>query len=82
MLCTICNDDIYENDEIKCSKCKIYLHFGCAGQREGNFRKLSQKAKKNWSCLKCKSSFAVNEIPIITTPQKIQRVFLAQKKYF
>lgn len=56
----------------QCSKFKIYLYFESAGQIEANFSKLSQKAKENWQCLKCKSSFAVNETPIGTTPKKIQ----------
>lgn len=46
VLCSICNDEIFDSDEIKCSKCKMYLHFICAGQREANFRKMSQKVKK------------------------------------
>lgn len=67
LLCGICNEEIFENDDIKCTKCKVFLHFGCAGQREANFRKMSQKAIENWSCLKCKNIIAGNELSIATT---------------
>lgn len=67
LLCTICNEEIFENDEIKCSKCKLYLHFGCAGQREVIFRKMTQKALDSWACLKCKNINARNEMTIATT---------------
>jgi len=54
MLCTICNDDIYEVDELNCSSCNGFLHFGCASLRESAFRKMSKNAKQKWSCSKCK----------------------------
>lgn len=40
-VCAVCNDEIYDSEEIKCSNCKIFLHFACAGLRESNFRKMS-----------------------------------------
>lgn len=54
MLCTICNDDIYEEDELNCSNCNGFLHFGCATLRESAFRKMSKIAKQKWCCSKCK----------------------------
>jgi len=63
MLCNICNDD-----EIKCSTCNGFHHFGCVALRETAFRKMSKSAKQNWCCIKCKN--AVNDsnskTPIIT----------------
>lgn len=53
MLCTICND-IYEEDELNCSICNGFLHFGCASLRKSVFRKMSKNAKQKWSCSKCK----------------------------
>lgn len=54
MLCTTCNDDIYEDDELKCSTCNGYFHFGCVQLRETTFRKMSKITKQKWSCVKCK----------------------------
>lgn len=55
-MCVICNDDIFEGDNINCSKCKAVLHFGCAALRESAFRNMSKTAKQNWCCGKCKSN--------------------------
>lgn len=54
MLCNVCNDDIYEEDELKCSTCNEFFHFGCAVLRESSFRKMSKTAKQKWCCAKCK----------------------------
>lgn len=54
MICDICNDDIYEEDELNCSSCNGYIHFGCAALRESAFRKMSKSAKQKWCCSKCK----------------------------
>lgn len=54
MLCNTCNIDIYENDELKCSTCNGYFHFGCVQLREATFRKMSKNTKQKWSCVKCK----------------------------
>jgi len=51
LLCAICSDEIFENDEVKCTKCNLFLHFGWPGQKEVNFRKMSQKVI-DMSCLK------------------------------
>lgn len=55
MLCLVCNEDIFQWDDIKCLKCKKYLHFSCGGMRETNFRKLAGANKEKWCCAKCKS---------------------------
>lgn len=60
MLCAVCNDDIFENDDIKCSKCIEYFHFSCAGMREVNFRKLAKLNKDRWCCGKCKTTTVSN----------------------
>lgn len=56
MLCGTCNDDVFEGDNINCSKCNAILHFGCAALRESAFRNMSKTAKQKWSCGKCKSN--------------------------
>lgn len=53
MLCNICND-IYEDDELKCSNCNGLLHFDCAALRKSAFRKMSKNVKQKWCCSKCK----------------------------
>lgn len=53
MLCNVCNDDIYE-EELKCSTCNAFFHFGCAALRESSFRKMSKTAKQKCCCAKCK----------------------------
>lgn len=55
MLCLICNEQIFEGDEIQCFNCKEHLHFTCAAFRESVFRKLNKKVKSNWSCSSCKT---------------------------
>lgn len=54
MLCNTCNDDIYEDDDLKCSICNGFFHFGCVALRESAFRKMSKTAKQKWSWGKCK----------------------------
>ena len=54
MLCNVCNDDVFEGDDIICSKCDGFMHFACAALRETSFRKMSKTAKQNWCCNKCK----------------------------
>lgn len=56
MLCSVCIDEIYDGDDIKCVTCKEYLHFTCAGFREATFRKLSVISKEKFSCPNCKTS--------------------------
>lgn len=57
MLCKICNDDVYEEDELnemnECSNCNGFFHFGCASLRESAFRKMSKNARIKWCCIKC-----------------------------
>lgn len=62
MLCTICNDEIFQGDEIKCIICKEFLHFTCAGLREANFRKLAKQTRDKWSCANCKTVSNKNNI--------------------
>jgi len=64
MLCSVCNEDIFQGDDIKCSKCKEYLHFSCGGMRETNFRKLAKVNKEKWCCAKCKSSIINTSITL------------------
>lgn len=55
MLCNICNDDIFEGDNLNCTKCKAILHFGCVGDlRESTFRKMSIIERQKWHCNNCK----------------------------
>lgn len=54
MLCNICNDDVFEGDNLNCIKCKAILHYGCAALRESAFRKMSNFSRQNWLCNKCK----------------------------
>lgn len=54
MLCNVCNDDIFDGDNLNCTKCNAIQHFGCAALRESAFRKMSKVAKLNWCCSKCK----------------------------
>lgn len=60
MLCSVCNEDIFESDDIRCAKCKEYLHFSCASMREATFRKLNKQTKEKWSCAKCKTTIMVS----------------------
>jgi len=68
MICNIYNDDIFDEDEIKCSTCNGFLHFGCAALRESTFRKMSINAKQNWCCSKCKNAIidTKSKMPIIS----------------
>lgn len=54
MLCLLCNNDIFQGDELKCSKCKGNLNFTCACLREANVRKLARLNRDKWCCAKCK----------------------------
>lgn len=62
LLCDVCNEEIFDGDDIKCNKCKLFLHFNCAGFRETNFRKLSVANKNKWYCLNCKDSFSNSSV--------------------
>jgi activator of 2-hydroxyglutaryl-CoA dehydratase len=53
MLCSVCKEDIFQGDDIKCSKCN--LHFSCGGMRETNLRKLAKANNEKWCCAKYKS---------------------------
>lgn len=68
MLCNICNDDVFDEDEIKCSTCNGFHHFGCVALRETAFRKMSKSAKQKWCCIKCKNAVndSISKKPIIT----------------
>lgn len=50
LLCFICNEKIFDNDEKKCSNCKVLLHFACAGIREA--KKLKKEIKEQNKHLK------------------------------
>lgn len=54
MLCNSCNDDIFEDDALKCSVCNEFYHFMCSAMREFAFRKMSKVSKQKWSCNNCK----------------------------
>lgn len=55
MLCNECNDDIFEEDILKCNLCNEFYHFMCVGLKESTFRRMSKNAKLKWFC-KCKSN--------------------------
>lgn len=55
MLCSICIDGISNGDNLRCSMCKEFFHFTCAGLREETFGKLSAVNKKKFACSKCKT---------------------------
>jgi len=54
MLCVLCNEDIPQNDYLKCTTCKEFFHYACGGLREEKFCKLNKPNKDNWSCSNCK----------------------------
>lgn len=56
MLCLVCNDEIFDGDEIKCKNCKEYLRFSWASFREAAFRKLTHGPKQKFSCSKRKAN--------------------------
>ncbi|KAL4126805.1 hypothetical protein QTP88_011014 [Uroleucon formosanum] len=76
MLCLVCNDEIYDGDEIKCKNCKDYLHFSCASFRETAFRKLTHEAKLKFSCAKCKVNMGLNS----NTKSKNEDVFVGSNE--
>jgi len=55
MLCSICNDEIFQGDEIKCATCKEFLHVACGGLSKVNLRKLAKLMKDKWCCSNCKT---------------------------
>lgn len=74
MLCNVCNDDIYDGDNIKCSMCNAFLHFGCASLRETSFRKMSKVAKQNWCCNKCKFPDSIVKAPFLASTTVLERI--------
>lgn len=76
MLCLVCNDEIYDGDEIKCKNCKDYLHFSCASFRETAFRKLTHEAKLKFSCSKCKVNVGLTS----NTKSKNEDVFVGSNE--
>jgi len=60
MLCNTCNEDIFDDDALKCIVCNECYHFMCVALRETAFRKMSKTSKQRWSCNKCK--FETNTI--------------------
>lgn len=54
MLCVLCNENILQNDYLKCITCKEFFHYACGGLREENFRKFNKPNKDNWLCSNCK----------------------------
>ena len=56
MLFSVCVDDIFGGDDIKCFTYKENLHSTCADFRETTFRKLSVASREKFSCSKCKTT--------------------------
>jgi hypothetical protein len=59
MKCDQCKDPILDfKDIIKCAQqgCGRIFHYHCTGLRESVFSKMSEEAKSNWLCLKCKGA--------------------------
>lgn len=54
MLCNSCNEDIIEDDALKCSACNEFYHLMCTATTDVNFLKMSKDNRLKWSCLKCK----------------------------
>jgi len=54
LLCSTCNEEIFDKDDIQCSKCEVFIHFTCAGLREASFRSYTDNRKKSWCCIKCR----------------------------
>jgi len=76
LVCSVCNEDVFDNEDIKCSKCKMFFHFACAGFREVNFRKMSASNKMKWFCVNCKdfnseSGAVVNQVKNCSHSDKI-----------
>lgn len=40
MSCIKCAEDVFKEDEIKCSNCKISAHYYCYGINENNFNNI------------------------------------------
>ncbi|KAE9523751.1 hypothetical protein AGLY_015811 [Aphis glycines] len=76
MLCLVCNDEIYDGDEIKCKNGKDYLHFSCASFRETALRKLTHEAKLKFSCSKCKVNVGLNS----NTKSKNENLFVGSNE--
>lgn len=82
MLCNVCNDDIYEEDELKCSTCNEFFHFGCAVLRETTFRKMSKMARQKWGCSKCKFSIDSKiKSPIANVNKGIEASMLTNESF-
>lgn len=58
MLCSVCNEEIIQDDELKCTACKEFLHFSII--RESTFRKMVKATKDNWCCTNYKSATVCN----------------------
>jgi hypothetical protein len=53
-MCSTCIEEIFDSDDLKCSKCNVFSHFSCAGIRETSFRNYNATKKANCCCLKRK----------------------------
>lgn len=62
MLCSVYNEDIFQDDELKCTTCIECLHFTCISFEEVNFRKMEKITKNNWCCANCKSVTVINTV--------------------
>ncbi|CAA9997226.1 unnamed protein product, partial [Nesidiocoris tenuis] len=56
MNCFKCQLNLLSEDALPCSSCKRSLHFGCAGQSESNFRKMSKAVRSSWRCVDCRGA--------------------------
>lgn len=44
-MCLICNNDIFQRDEIQRVLCNEFVYFVCVGLREKTFRKINKRVK-------------------------------------
>lgn len=54
VVCGKCNENLVEEDILKCCRCSLVAHFYCVGQTQKNF--LDMKKKDKYKCITCKSN--------------------------
>lgn len=57
MVCDTCKKSLPEDGEhATCGKCKLHLHFNCAGIQKSVWKVKSIKKKAEWECMKCRAT--------------------------
>ncbi|VVC34900.1 Hypothetical protein CINCED_3A012819 [Cinara cedri] len=86
LVCTVCNDETYDNEDIKYKKCKIFLHFTYDGFRETNFRKTSAANKEKWCCENYKYSISElsnkNKLTLVKDCSNSDKLLVDLKNWF